>query len=94
MLPSLSFATCGLTETLFLAFDITCLIPLQVGFGLPNAISPRLDTVSISYQVVCPYFHILYSSFLRLRFAKSILFIHAGLLVFLPGLLLFEVDNS
>lgn len=48
----------------------------------------------MSSQVACLYFYPLYTSFLYLIFAKNILFIHAGVLAFLPGLLLVQIDHS
>lgn len=48
----------------------------------------------MSSQVACLYFHLFYTSFSYLTFAKNILFIHAGVLAYLPGLLLFEIDHS
>lgn len=80
-------------DAFLVAFHILCQIQGQLGFGFPNSITARSDSL-YSSQVTWPYFHLLYTSFICLSLVRNSLFIHVGLLPPWLDFLLSEMDFS
>lgn len=88
--PYSSFCYLNAYTSSSFALDLLCQIQSQVNFDFPNCVFACLDHVS---QVAVPAFPNLYTSFSPVKVARSLFFIHTGLLEFLE-FLHFGMDNS
>lgn len=85
------FLFCYQYRSLWLLASLTKFNPRQA-LNLQTA-SLHVQTMPPYYS--CPCFHCLYTAlFICLCFARGILFVHAGLLAFLPDILLIGMDCS
>lgn len=77
--PYSSFCYLNAYTSSSFALDLLCQIQSQVNFDFPNCVFACLDHVS---QVAVPAFPNLYTSFSPVKVARSLFFIHTGLLEF------------